>query len=694
MGALVRLPKNRKVLSEAIKMLVAAGTAERNVRAADWLISYYYLHGIRNFPQINYKEGRVKFSLVNNERQRGFKYEEVMVKMSTQLGRLMRMDITPRVVRKNMSLDGVRDASIAQIVLESMFDDPQKDSLKADLLVPLLMFGTVGLAAWAAYDEETGEVVPSVEVVPPWELIPVPANPPLSRHQQGLIRSRWVPVSWLKERADLDRTISKDLIKKMETIDVNYGSLPPIEGAPLSSTGRHGTVPPKDVPDLKRMTGKGDRSERYTRLDTVWIFDETKEKVARHILVAGGEVVKDVRYDEVEGERKLPPIPIAVAKYHNVGGFYARGYVEPLLPLNSEVELMFANLFKNIQDLDLFGFMMVPATLGVDMNSFSHAKSGPKTVVFEPDYAAPDAAVFNIKPANAGTLPAKVGEAGLALMDRLSQQSEMLSGDAPGRVDSARGLGLLHEASNIPLGPAATSVATALGVVYRALLGIAEETWSNRKVGSISMLDDSVAGITFDYESGALDLSQNAIPSPFKVNVTIRSRYPESPEQKKRELIESLQGGIITPQDFRIEIRKNGIDFPVANEAEWQQYRRGTLENIQLFGDGEKPGEVIVSVYDDHMMHMMRLQDFMAKPEFSLASEAVRLKFEQHFEMHMEGSGDYPEAMGYPEEEAMLAEQMAGSGVGLPPGQLPQQGTPGGGMPQGMQSAMPQQMVS
>jgi len=48
-------------------------------------------------------------------------------------------------------------------------------------------------------------------------------------------------------------------------------------------------------------------------------------------------------------------MPIGMSKYHPLGGFYGRSFVEILLPLNRAMERMAQNLAQNVEDLDLFG---------------------------------------------------------------------------------------------------------------------------------------------------------------------------------------------------------------------------------------------------------------------------------------------------------------------------------------------------
>ncbi len=88
------------------------------------------------------------------------------------------------------------------------------------------------------------------------------------------------------------------------------------------------------------------------------------------------------------------------------------------------------------------------------------------------------------------------------------------------------------------------------------------------------------------------------------------------------------------------------------------------LENILLFGDGQTPGEVVVSPHDLPRIHVMVLQAFVARPEYFASSVEVRNKFDEHLMEHKAQMGEFPDALPYPEDasEAMLEPPQMGGG--------------------------------
>jgi metal-dependent amidase/aminoacylase/carboxypeptidase family protein len=196
-----------------------------------------------------------------------------------------------------------------------------------------------------------------------------------------------------------------------------------------------------------------------------------------------------------------------------------------------------------------------------------------------------------------------------------------------------------------------------------------------------------------DTTTGEIGLADNAVPDPAEVTITIRSRYPQSPEQRRADLDDQLAKQIITPRDYRILARKHNLDLPVANDAEWNNYCQSVYNNIKLFGDGStSSGDYEVRDNELHEIHLERLLAFMSRTEFQFASEDVTRAFEQAVTARRERLGILPEPLAYPEDAAaemqMQMGQMGGPGGPGPMGPSPQgpQGLPpelmgGPGMP-------------
>jgi len=675
----------------AISQIINRGKRERNIHAVKWWLGYYYLQGARKFSNINYEDGSLEvdmYSEVMGGDPLSFKYEAVVEKILTQIGRYLRMDITPQVKPSVIGLDAFRKASLAQVVLDAAFASRQVAQLQSDIWWPLLTYGTIGLSCWVVDTYSLG-----IEIVPPWELLPIPAVVTRPDECRGLIRRRMVPLQWVKDLNKGPGPTAK-IWEEMDTVDMPIGEVTPSQA---QSTGATTTEPTGSFKTANQQGGKSKSASNEQQITKVVEFAEvwtyTQDNyLDTYTLWAGG---KEVWHQEYKGEKRCPPI--SIARHTPVSGFWGRGYIDTLIPLNSEVEYMASQLFQNVTDMDAFGILAVPTTLGIPADVIHETRNGLKILNFEPDYTAPDLKPFAITPVNAGLAPGRTLEFAKALLDeQANQPKELLSGQAPGRVDNSAGLGMLMEASDTPLTAPAASVTAALIGCYRYILDHVGKTWDPQQLIKISTLDDNIAGISIDPISGSLTLEENNIPHPDEVIITLASAISRSPAKDIMQLQESLKQGIIDPTEFRILVRKKNLDYPVGSELEWQNYRRATLENILLFGDGKKPNiqSVVISNRDVHKIHLMVLEPFMARPEFYLSSPEVRTAFEKHRKFHLDGMGVYPDNLEYPEDaagqqdEAMKAQQQGGGAGGLPPelmammSQNTQEQPPQGGPPQ------------
>ncbi len=96
-----------------------------------------------------------------------------------------------------------------------------------------------------------------------------------------------------------------------------------------------------------------------------------------------------------------------------------------------------------------------------------------------------------------------------------------------------------------------------------------------------------------------------------------------------------MQAGLLTPLEFIIMNYRENWDFPIGNRSVWENYVKAVLMNLILFNDGQTPGilpgaregapnGVFYSESSDKPeVHLLAMEDFMAGPEFALASDAV-----------------------------------------------------------------------
>jgi len=660
MGYTWRLPEDKKQAANVIFDLVAQGKSKRNPQAVKWWISNAYMNGYREFSNLDYTTGTVSIAYLNEAGILKFRYDEIVAKYKAELGRLMALDLSPKVTRTGISLDGMKKASVAQVALDSAFPQDKVAALKLNLCPPVLMYGTVGLGLWVDGRDSFG-----IEIINPWEVLPIPVDIAGPSDVRGLMRVRWVPKEWIQNLSITPSAKSK-AYKKVDDMRLPTGNIP--VGPDSFGEGIVSTAPGGGGFFVRTSTTQGTGSGRNQKKDEshtnltmmAEIWTMTSDGFLAEYGIYAGVTAFEQLYKHDHSDSKYH-MPIRIVRDTTVGSFWGRSFVDMQIPFNNEMEIALSSAFQAVSDFDIYGFQLWPTTLGTPPQA-ERGQDGLKRIRYEPDYTTPDLKPENIYPAKMAAPQFEILKLAAGLSDKMANQpTELMQGKAPGRVDSSAGLGLLYEVSNVPLSPTAKNLAEGVSGIYRALLRILKDIWTDKQVVNISNLDDSLAGIVLDTESGTISLSQNAIPYPDEVSITIASEIPVSKEQMKMELKEALDKQRITLEEYSFEVRKKGLDLPVGLEVEWQNYRRAMLENILLFGDGESPGEVIVSDRDVHRIHLSVLDAFMSRPEFYVADGKVREAFAVHYEEHKTGLGTFPEQLPFPEE---IAEQ---SLEGLPP---------------------------
>jgi hypothetical protein len=670
------LPVEEPALVQALTNILDESERVLREHRAVWYTIYEYLHGNRDFEDISYRDGTVRVRK-DDSTTLDFRYEEVVRKCADEVGKLLRMDTMPKVSRRRMSLDHVRRASTAQLVLDSMVSQESADRVKMAMTPLLVQYGTAGVVCWidpmlplGAKKEQVGGASPDtssrpdIEVIPPWELMCVPSRPRASDQVVGVIRTRWVSLAWLKALG-FEKELNKDP-DKIIVEEKKYGQDPTgssTTGGVFSVLGGHAETGLMFGGEKNKEDGE---VEQFVKLNEMWV-EGTNGTLAQYLLWVDEVMLTNAVF---AGKPQPPMMPLGVARYIDVGGFYGRGLAEMLLPLNVRNEAALDNIYKNLEELDLFGTVFTPASAGIDPSIYEGSPV-PRFLKYEPDYAVPNQVPFKLQPTTIGTFPAEMVKMGEALVDRLAPASLI---QEKGRVDSARGLGFLNELSNIPATYVAMSIAGAYAKVYKAMLDKMRRLWPTRTVAIKNFLDDSLAGIIIDPASGTLT-ADNQIPSPDEVEISITSPFPVSPEQKKRDLYDMLQAKdglgqpIINARWFRIQSKVLGLDLPVANAAEWENYRKAMLNNIVMFNDGKTPADgAVVGPTDMVDLHLEVMLAFMARPEFQLADQSVRVRFQQAAASLKQMLGGFPAQLPYPED------MTGGPAMGGMPGQQQMQG--------------------
>lgn len=686
--ARLELPTKEDELVDALERELQPGETEMNCHLVSWKIIDAYLGGVRKFKVMDRWNGNISIAWENNKGEIDLRFEEVARQYLTECGRFLKMDISPVAVKKGESLDSLRKASIANAALASLAAKIPREKFKRQLIIPFLKYGTVGVCHYETGDPDMPDII---EVVPARQLRGLPAYVDGTSNQVGIARVRWAPMDWVaaKMKAVYNIKMKEDPWTRFKATDVPWGATPPgQQSCDLSSPGGYdpgGTTPGRrqdllvtQYDDAKSRSKKD--GQPHVKFEEVFVYDDSQEFVARYIIKIGDVILIDENFEK-KGVKVV--CPLHVARHTDIGRFFARGFVHPLIPFNDQIEKMFGSLFKNIRELDTFGTLFIPGASGIDLKRW---RTGirPKVEKFDPDPLNPGGTPFTLGPHNTGTMPAKIAEIALEQMQRLANQGPYYQGETSGRIDSAAGLGFLFNTGNIALGLPTHGMADALAGAYAKMLQVAKDRLGPGDTIELATIDDAVAGVIIDPTTGLMELSSNPLPDPWEVEVNVKDRTPRDRNVRKEELKELFGMQLVDPTRFWIAALEENLDFPGANKEIWETWRKVTWQIIVLFRDGKTPGPLVVGEHTQNAdIQLMAVQQFMNKIEFALAAEPVRRRFEEwKIMLEILAGKNFPVGLPPPEEIAAMVAAGGEQRPAMPAAGVPEPGVAPGVMPQ------------
>ena len=636
-------------------------------RRSIWLLAWHYLNGARRFDVFDTSTGRMSPHYLDKEGNMEFQSQDLLSMIDRTVARVASVDLRPKVIRQGTSLSMIRERSSAQIIVDSLISDHQLSQITSDFAHIFVTLGCCGITGHLV-DVPTIGLSADLEVVHPRELYPFPSMQQDHTKLSGIIRQRVVPIDMIEKR------FGKKLGDKKETCEwwaVDYGNTAIDVGLDESGDAVRNPFNNTSVTAGNSGPVTGASWTEVIRIRELWL-DGPRGTCSRYVVTSGDEVLYDEEYKDV-----AMFCPIGFARFCDTGTFYGAGLFDLLFGISREAERMMKSLFNNIRDTDRYGVLVLPQGAMNERTLLKEVGKGLRVMPFTPDPLNENFKPFMIQPWNAGDAPGKVAQFARDVMQQISPVQDLIQ--EKGRVDSATGLQFLDEQITRAMTNPSMGIQRAFGNMYRSLSAqaVAEIVKFPRTIPITNVTLD-LAGAVIDVENSTVSFEKNPIPDIGHLNFTVKQINPRSEVARKEEAMGLLKSGLTDPIGFKIFALKEGLDF-----AMWMDEEKGAFETIvlhilQLYGNGQDPGQVVLT---QHMLRpdvqMRVLGGFMTSPILSVASAEVKDEFRKFRDTMLQFMGQtLPQQVPTPDEAAAMGMQQP------QPGQQ-QQMPPEGMMPNG-----------
>jgi hypothetical protein len=645
-------------LASAIDACASAGTVDRNFASVEWQMVDHWLAGVRNFKIIARSEGMIRPKWVETDVELNLPGLEYIYRI--ELGRLLNMDTSPFVERIGFGLESVRKASTGMAALRYMCSQggmADGRRLHREVCTTVIKYGMCGIYHSRLRGDDIGGRT-SVTTVPPWELLPIPANVDNDTDCRGIIRRCWLPLRYVRGLAGIDVRPSNE---RLDLMDLPYGVVPG-EAQDTSASGEAAaierTFAGAGTPGTLTQPDSSKEKQPWVRVDLVWLY-RPGGFVSRFIVKLGRVIAIDQHDDDPDFRRVVPPI--AITYWNPTGLFYSRGFLGSQLALLRNIEAMLDNQFRVVREWDEFKLLVIPQNSGISMSQLKKSERRKITPAIS-DPTMKNEKPYAIPPETGGDLMRMTAKMGIELLNLWSGQSELYSGGAPGRAEAAAALGFLHETGSVNIAGCANSIGDAYAVVYRSMLQAARREVDRERAEGDSVssfvlpaMTDQLIGLVVDPLTGAISLDRNPLPHPWEVRVDVRQRTVSSRETRRQDLGLMHQSGLVNDDDFVIINEREGLGWDIRDKTAWETYRSTMLGIMLLYGDGETPGDWIGSPgYERDDLVLRLLHEFMASPEFRVASSMVKNAVIAVRDEYAKKLGMYPDQMPGVEEMAAI----------------------------------------
>lgn len=637
---IIELPKDHDVLGRIIHTHVETIRPYQQVWRASLMLATWYNMGYRRFKWSAGNEVRVIEEYLDEDSEYPYQDNRLLYDQQALVALLGQMDVKPFVRGRGTNLDMLRQRASAQVILDAVIRQQDLDEIERQVNWLLVSAGMVGLHTEIDQLPESG-LYARTEVVNPVELLPFPSTGADITGTRGIIRRRYVPIQWLRERIQNPKKL-KDAIKSgRANVRIQFhGEQIPSPNDMVEDFTLDGTA--GSVLDSKGLMN-------LTLVDVCELYLlGPAGTVTRYVVTSGDQVLTDVSMD------KEVYCPLQVARMHENGTFWGLGHFQMAFSAHRKAERMRARLFKNVEQLDKYGLLLVPTGTISDTAFQNVNQDNIRLLKWSPDPTTPTVPnPVQISPFNSGTLPLQVSEFANQLAREVTPIPK-LEEEFP-RMDSPSAFRFLDEKGRRNLTNVTNSKTRMYGQLYRAACQLASEaivvTDAALPVGNLTL---DLVGVKIDAKRDVVSFGQaqeNLLPRVGLLDFTIRHSQPINKNLMVQEAMQALQ----IHQDmtrFYIHLCENDLPFPAFFGEEKAAYDKVVRTIITLVGNGSEVG----TVFDQQAALLPELQvrvltGFMVGPVFQMLDVQIQESLIQYKNRLMETLGrQLPPQLPTPEE--------------------------------------------
>ncbi len=646
------LPKKKIDICHVIRDHAEKEISRLSYRRITWLLTYYYLNGMRRFDVFDPSTGHLSPHYLDEEGNMEFQSQEMLSAIDRAAARLSAMDLRPKVLRTGTSLPMIRQRATAQMLADALVSDDQIAEVSTKFAHIFTSLGSCGIQGHIT-DHPTIGLTGDLEVIHPKEILPFPSLGQDYTKECGMIRQRIVPLETLVEKFG---PRIKSNLEDMEYYEIEVGD--PIEDPDESYDAGYSVNPFNG----KGYTENAADAMTVVRVRELWI-DGPRGTCARYVICSG-----DYLIDDQDLENTQTYCPIGFARFMETGTFHGAGLFDLLFSINREMEKMLKALFNNIKELDRYGVVVMPQGSFNERSVLREVGNGLRMISYAPDPLNEKFSPFMISPHNAGDIPGKTAAFAKQLMQGINPVQDLIA--EKGRVDSATGLQFLDEQINRAMTNPTMGVVQAFGKMYRSMVSNASrELLLRPRPLPVKSLDLNLAGAIIDFDRSEVSFQNNPIPNVAHLTFSVRQVNPRSEVVRKQEAMQMLQAGLTDPDGLKLFALKEGLDFAMWLDEDQAAYEQVVQNILTLFGNGADAGQIILTPHTSRPELQLRvLSAFMSGPLISRADPTVIDEFKKYREAMIQFMGaSLPAMVPNPDSAALFAEQ-ASRNAGPQPG--------------------------